>query len=362
MIKTYLGTRRGSDCQSLEQDIIADVAQNEPEPTRGENADAKQGESFSLFVTRILDQLSLTSWLPAITLICNLALILQLRSQHSYDIGRAITSLTAKPLGTLVVLLLSILLASIVTQAFEFESIRLLEGYWGSSRLLSSLSRIRTNRHVERLARLDKRHFADSRQAFNEARDKMLDNKVDREIVEILDKQHRGHPHDDHDPARVAEAEHMGWRRYASPDILRRMDATESLIAQYPEPHRIMPTRLGNTLRSSEDRLDLEADEVLEDYVYNRYPLISPELKAKHDQFRSRLNIYCLLTFISSGLAIVSPIALVNGRANLSGGLVFTVVYAILALVSYQAATASARGYVGVLRVVSSRASSDRRS
>ena len=113
--------RRGSDCASLQRDTIADVAQNKPEPTREENADAKPGESFSLFVTRILDQLSLSSWLPSITLICNLALILQLRSQHNFDVGQAITSLTAKPLGTLIVLLLSIILASVVTQAFEWR-------------------------------------------------------------------------------------------------------------------------------------------------------------------------------------------------------------------------------------------------
>jgi hypothetical protein len=87
MIKTKLRhpeLRRGSDFASLDRAIIADVAQNKPEPTRGKDADAKPGESFSLFVTRILDQLSLSSWLPAITLICNLALILQLRSQHNF--------------------------------------------------------------------------------------------------------------------------------------------------------------------------------------------------------------------------------------------------------------------------------------
>jgi hypothetical protein len=201
-----------------------------------------------------------------------------------------------------------------------------------------------------------------SRQAFNEAREEMLDNKVDREIVDILDKQRRGEPLDDHDPARVTAAERLGWRRFASPELLRRMDAIESLIERYPRSHRILPTRLGNTLRSTEDRLNREADEDLEDFVYNRYDLMTPELKVQHDQFRSRLNIYCLLTFIFSSLAIASPIALVHGRANLAGGVVFAVIYAILALVSYQAAIASARGYVRVLRVVGLQSSSGRQS
>jgi hypothetical protein len=137
MMKTkfrHPALRRGSDRTSLEQDTIAGVAQNKPETTRGENADAKPGESFSLFVTRILDQLSLSSWLPAITFICNLALILQLRSQHNFDVARAITSLTAKPLGTLIVLLFSIILASVVMQAFEFEGLNR-PGFGGDSNL-----------------------------------------------------------------------------------------------------------------------------------------------------------------------------------------------------------------------------------
>ena len=92
--------------------------------------------------------------------------------------------------------------------------------------------------------------------------------------------------------------------------------------------------------------------------MYNRYDQITPELRIQHDQFRSRLNIYCLLAFIFSNLAIVSPIALVHHRIDLTGGIMFAIVYAILALVSYRAAIASARGYVSVLRAIGSRSSS----
>ena len=161
-------------------------------------------------------------------LVCNLALILQLRSQQNFDVGQAITSLTAKPLGILVVLFFSIIVASMVMQAFEFEVIRVLEGYWGSIKFLSVLSKLRTNRHVGHLAGLEERYRAYSRQAFNQARDEMLDNKVDREIVDILDKQRRGEPLDRYDPALVAAAKTLGWRRFAPSEILRRMDAIES--------------------------------------------------------------------------------------------------------------------------------------
>jgi hypothetical protein len=90
----------------------------------GPNADGGS-DGISGFLTRILDQLSLSSWLPAIMVICNLAVLLQLCSQKNLDISAAVLRLTGKPLGILVVLVLGIIVASIATQAFEFESIRL---------------------------------------------------------------------------------------------------------------------------------------------------------------------------------------------------------------------------------------------
>jgi hypothetical protein len=340
---------------SINQDIIAYVAQDGPESTNQGQDDAGPGESFSRFVTRILDQLSISSWLPAIMLICNLALILQLRSQHNFDLGDAIRVLTAKPLGILIVLILSIVVTSIVTQAFEFQAIRLLEGYWGSIRILSGLSELRTRRHVSRLKRLRKRYNDYLRRAFSEARERMLDENVPREIIEILDKQRRGEPLDGEDRALVARAERVGWRRYAHPELLRRMDAAESMILEYPQPHRILPTTLGNTLRSREDQLSREPHENLEEFVLRRYEQMTPELKIQHRRFRSQLNIYCLLTFIFLGLAVVSEATLVRSRADLVGSAAFVAVYAALSFVSYRAAIAAASGYVSVLGVIGTR-------
>lgn len=132
------------------------------------------------------------------------------------------------------------------------------------------------------------------------------------------------------------------------------MDAIESLIMEYPKLHRILPTRLGNILRSREDQLPRKADEPVEDFVYRRYHLMAPELKVQHNRVRAQLNIYCLLTFIFTSLAIVSFIALVHSWADLAGGIAFAVIYATLALVSYQAAIASVRNYISVLRVIGS--------
>ena len=83
---------------------------------------------------------------------------------------------------------------------------------------------------------------------------------------------------------------------------------------------------------------------------------MTAELKAEHYRFRSQLNIYCLLALIFAGLAATCPAALAHQRGELWGELAFTLAYVTLAVVSYQAAIASARGYITVLQVLASQA------
>ena len=81
---------------------------------------------------------------------------------------------------------------------------------------------------------------------------------------------------------------------------------------------------------------------------------MTPDLKAEHNRYRSQLNIYCLLTFIFIALAGVAVMLLPHVLAYLVGEFVFATVYACFSFVSYQAAVASARGYLTVLASIDS--------
>jgi hypothetical protein len=162
----------------------------------------------------------------------------------------------------------------------------------------------------------------------------------------------QGKPVGRFDPAKVTDAVQLDWRKYCAPEFLRPMDAAEALIVRYPELYRILPTKLGNTLRSGEDLLELGADEDLEAFVYRRYKFMTSELKAEHDRYRSQLNIYSLLTFIFASLTVISPISLPHRMTDIVGETAFGAIYAVLAFVSYQAAVASARGYATVLSAI----------
>jgi hypothetical protein len=311
-------------------------------------------DGISGFLTRILDQLSLSSWLPAIMVICNLAVLLQLCSQKNLDISAAVLRLAGKPLGILVVLVLGIIVASIATQAFEFESIRLLEGYWGSFRMLAWWSRICTSHHVHRLRRLRTRLERLTDRAFDSALQSMDGNQVPPDLIEIIGRIHRDEPLAGYDAELVSRARALDWRRFARADILHRIDATETLILAYPQPHRILPTTLGNTLRSREDQLSRETEENLEEFVMRRYQQMNSDLKTQHRRFRSQLNIYCLLTLIFFALAVLSAALLSTETGSAIGAAAFTAIYLLSSLVSYRAAISSARGYVSVLRVIGS--------
>jgi hypothetical protein len=113
---------------------------------------------ISEFLGRVFEQLSLASWLPATMLVGNAVLLLQLHSNESLDVVAAVKDLTKGGFGLLVVLLFALILASIVTQAFELELIRALEGYFDWSRgPLPKLVKYRIRRHTRKLASLEDR-------------------------------------------------------------------------------------------------------------------------------------------------------------------------------------------------------------
>jgi hypothetical protein len=112
-----------------------------------------------------------------------------------------------------------------------------------------------------------------------------------------------------------------------------------------------MPTRLGNTLRAYEDRAHDPEEGRLEGLILRVYHRLPVSLQSEHDQYRSRLDLYCSLCFV----LMLSAIAVVPSFLRLgweyvtvtAGGLM------IVATLSYRAAVASARGYGAAVEAIS---------
>lgn len=315
-------------------------------------------EGISQFIAKILDQLNVSSWLPGTMFVGNLALLLQLSRQGDLDVAKAAVALTNSPLGVLIVIFFGVVLAAMVAQAFAFEVIRLLEGYWGGTCISTRLLAWRTARHLDKFLCLDKRIETQTQRAFCDvARPEMLAQHVARDVVNLHEARvfRRTDEVAAYPKSVKDDADDDPWREYCAPALLRRIEAAEARRDQYPERHRILPTRLGNTLRSAEAQLRKQPGGDLEGMILRNYDRIPVDLLRKHDQFRNRLDMYCTLVFVFGVLLVVGAGLLAGGTGGLLASAGIAVGYLLLAWVSYEAAIASARGYGTVLRIIDER-------
>lgn len=322
----------------------------------GDGADKSSASNgLSQLLSKILEQLNISAWLPAAMLVGNVALLMQLHSNHNFNIANAVKDLTGKPLGTLIVLAFSLLLATIVTQAFEFETIRLLEGYFNSThRPIQAGLTIRIRRHAGKRHGLEDKRQQTMRTAFMQARDTMLDlpEPFERAVLDFIEDDIRQRSHKKVPTAAVANViRSIDWRDYLPADTLYRIDCIDARLDSYPDANRVLPTRLGNVLRAAEDKLPLGDDEDLEGFVIRHYDQLPATLKSEHNDFRTRLEMYCCLVLV---FAVLAPLglALLISLAPAWGVIPFVAAYSIMAFVCYEAAIASARSYGEALQEI----------
>ena len=326
------------------------VPQQPREPQSATPEPTQSGQGLLEFFGKVLDQLSLSAWLPATMLVGVGALLAQVSTQQEFDFAEAISDLTELPLGVLLFIAFALILATMTIQAFQFEAIRTLEGYWGTSKLASLLSDVRIEAHARRQERLVDREKKARRVTFTRAREEMLDRGVERALIDILESDFwKTGTSSDVPDEKLEEARSMGWHIFAPPSTLRQVDSIRTKLKMYPERHRILPTLLGNALRSFEDQLVIADGGDVQGFILRNYDKVSPTLLVRQAQFRTRLDMYCTLVLVYGLLGFVSLPALWHFvHWHLASLAAFTL-FAALAAVSYAAAISSARGYGIVL-------------
>jgi hypothetical protein len=77
--------------------------------------------------------------------------------------------------------------------------------------------------------------------------------------------------------------------------------------------------------------------------------MVPARVRSQHDQFRTRLEMYCTLVLVNVFLLILAPITLVGRIGSTAFAIIFGG-FATMGVVSYLAAIASARGYCLILK------------
>ena len=308
-------------------------------------------KGLSAFAAKVLDQLSLTAWLPAALVSATLALLLQFRTQNSVNLQTALDAIQKNWIAVLLLAVPVLVLTTLTTQAFSFTAIQFLEGYGMRRRPLRWLRDLMTWHQVRRLNSLRERKRRYGGRAFDRSEGEWANEPA--EIVLAL----RAAAHELADVTLPTEEmrEHyagLDWRTMCEPWDLARWDDVRGSIDECPTRARILPTKLGNVLRSTEDFVIAGTDEDLATFAIRRRPLLDPLAQRQHDQFRDRLDMYCTLVFVCAALAVAAPLLSYN-RCLLRGPFVVIAVgFVLLAIVSYSAAVTSARGYCTQLRLM----------
>ncbi len=298
---------------------------------------------------RVLNQLALSAWLPAALFAGSVIVLIQFRHLDSIDISRAVRTLTAAPIQALALAIPLFLLTKVLAQAFSFQAIRTLEGYWRKRGPASLARTLMIRRHVRRKEAIIRRRRMASQKAFYAAKRRMTSKGIPRSIIDAFEAQvlQRDMPSlTDEEARRFAK---MNWRTLCDAWHLATVDHLLSRETGYPATSRVLPTKLGNLIRATEDTLENAAGDV-EGFALRHHGKMPQRLQMQHDQFRRRLDMFCMMVFVGMSLLVLTPVILVGSRVDTAAIVVISGSFAVFSAASYLAAIASAGGYCVVMK------------
>lgn len=322
-------------------------------------------EGLSPFSARVLDQLSLTSWLPAALIVVNTYLVVGMllvadpnEPPTSQNLTTVILALNERPIGVLISAVAGVIVVALVTQSLEFAALRTLEGYWGGSKLAALPIWLGTQMQKTRIARLGKLATRIEQRAFRASEQRIRKDLRTRPLLLNavlsvgLEKEDEASSTEDR---REAEQYYYGkkWMKWAPAHLRHRANSISNRLAAYPEVRsRLLPTRLGNTMRSWEDKLAGDvAGPKMRGYLYAHLEKIGLRLMEQHNQYRNRLDMYAVMTFVAAGLALLD--AWLLPRVLPQSAVVGAVVaLGALSLVSYRGAISAAVDYGHVMLAI----------
>jgi hypothetical protein len=222
-------------------------------------------------------------------------------------------------------LLLATFVVALFLHPLQFATVQLLEGYWGSSAVALGAMRLRVARHRKRAHRLADRV-----------------NDLDA----VIDEDFENHPtysddlDEDTDDQRLDQYLDSPNADHLVPHVVAR-DALQARHERYPDGRRIMPTRLGNTLRRYEDAAGAQYGlDAITTAPHFSLVIPEPHLAYLRDS-RQLLDTTVRLCFVSLLATLITIAALLTDGLWL---LVALVPYA-LAYLAYRAAIAAADEY-----------------
>ena len=304
-------------------------------------------KSLGDFVARSLQSLGTHAWIPAMTLVVGVVFPLQIEATDNQSATEALKAMSDLGLGGAGVAILFIAVAAVFIQPFEYALIQVLEGYWGNSILAARVYAWRSKKFDERRAAINIRLV--------NAGVKLVSGEDDQRVIDFLARREE-----------ITTAQSVGSEVTAdvtnedvseAPTDDAPIESLEQVrlrmaLKRLPKAGDVMPTHLGNRLRAAELTASFLAedgdDRSIQRRMLERLDRIPPQLRAQHDLHRSRLDLFCTMTFVWCAVTIWFAVRLGN-----EGWVALLVLAPMLAVpCSYYAALLAADGYGDVLRAI----------
>jgi hypothetical protein len=328
------------------------------EQPRGDGPTAADPGSLSAFIARVLNQLSLSAWLPGAFFVASVTVLAWFGREGHVTLSGVGDYVQQHWIPFLILAVPALVIATLLTQAFSFAAIQTLEGYWHGRGLASWVSARRIRTQLKRKKSLTDRFYVARVKAFDAARPQVLENVEDGLVFLAVEMDVRQKPrHRDLSDEQHDAADAFDWMPYCDPADAAKLLRLDKERRAFPSDERTMPTKLGNLLRSAEDGLEDRGN--LAGFVMRNRHLVPTRILIHHDQFRTRLDMYCVLYFVSLLAAGISIPVLWSPLPTLSaleviGRVLVTLAFCAMAWACYGAALASGVGYVAALQEMNS--------
>lgn len=314
-------------------------------------------ESLSQFLARVLAQMSVSAWLPALMSTAIILVLANLAISRG-DLAQAFANIGSIGAAGIIFLVAGVVVLTLFTQAFEFDAIRALEGYWRRTGLIGRFTAWRCRRHRSRKSRLAGTRSRLATEAVRSAREGLREhegagNGVMDALESIIALKPQIKSTSDVDIDAAFELTPKKWKRYADPGVLAEHQAVGLRLDEYPKDgYRVLPTTLGNVIRAAEDQIKPKPGRRLETYVMHVRDEAPATLVRNYDEQRRRLDLYCGLVFVfalavpaATGIALSFP-----PRPELVAvGIGSIALMAVGVIASYRAALSTARKFGLVL-------------
>lgn len=295
------------------------------------------GRYFS--VVSVVPALFLTAW--------TVALATSDAWRTTPDLNLMVRRLTGINFAGAVWLVLITTIFALFLHPLQLGMTRILEGYWGSSWLSRILLRRGITHHRKRRTKLHRRY-----EKLTAAKDEILLAQLVARYEErqAAGKRHQGDPRlwgkEQLDHGLTGRLSHD--KAHAASGLHAASAAAEIAFERYPEASRIMPTRLGNALRSAEDAIGKQygLDAIL---TAPHVALIAPGehvsyLQDSRQQLDTAVRL-CVVALIVTGE---------TAGCLLTDGLWLLIAIApyLLAVIAYRSAVAAADHYMAIVGTV----------